>query len=367
MKIVFIINIVSAQRCIKRIEEFVTYGYEVEVYGFSRKKEMHAKPKHFSVELIGEYDDALPYFQRMPILKRGIQSVLNKHRHENDVVYYLFQLDVALAFKLLTLNRKYLFEESDIMHTYINNFLLRNTLEIIDKWIIKHSLLSIFTSEGFLLYHYGLKRPDNVYVITNRLNSEIVNIEKKEKHTESGKLRIGFVGSPRYDSIANFIKVACTNFPQYELHIYGEIKGRYKNNFEVLHQFPNCHFHGAFKNPDDLPSIYAEIDLVLSTYDTEYINVRYAEPNKLYEAIYFETPIIVSKDTFLSDKVKKLGIGYSVDPKSEKDIINLIKSIDRTSLEDKEKACRLIEKEKCINVNDDFFNQLCNILKFPSK
>ena len=362
MKIIFIINSISAQRCIKRVEEFVSHGYEVEVYGFNREKGMYTKPKHFSVELIGEYDDTLSYFQRIPILKKGIKFVMNKHRHDEDVIYYLFQLDIALVFKLLTYNCKYLFEESDLMHTYINNPFIRNSLEFIDKWIIKHSVLSIFTSEGFLLYHYANKRPNNVCVITNRLNSEIIKIEKKEKHIESGKLRIGFVGNPRYNSIINFIRVFCHNFPQYELHIYGEIKGRYKNNFETLHQFHNCHFHGQFKNPEDLPSIYSEIDLVLSTYDAEYINVRYAEPNKLYEAIYFETPIIVSEGTFLSDKVKKMGVGYSVDPLNEQSIINLIKNIDKDSIRDKEIACKRIEKEICININDDFFNQLHEIL-----
>ena len=35
-------------------------------------------------------------------------------------------------------------------------------------------------------------------------------------------------------------------------------------------------------------------DMVVATYDVTIENVRYAEPNKIYEAIFFETPIILS-------------------------------------------------------------------------
>lgn len=361
MKIVFIINSISAQRCIKRVEEFIAHGYEVEAYGFDRKKAMRNKPKHFSLELIGEYDSSVSYLKRIPILKRGIRKVLLKHKNDKDIIYYLFQLDVALAFKMLTRSDRYLFEESDLMHTYIRSQIVCKALETIDKWVIKHSLISVFTSEGFLNYHYGSNRPNNVCVITNRLNMEIENVEKIAKSNGGEKLRIGFVGNPRYKSIINFITVFCENFPRYEFHIYGEVKGRYESDFELLRQYSNCYFHGAFKNPNDLPKIYSEIDVVLSTYDAEYINVRYAEPNKLYEAIYFETPIIVSKGTFLEMRVRELGIGYSVNPLDMKDVFLLIENINKDSLESKINACRLIEKEKCLNINEAFFSKLGSI------
>ena len=362
MKIVFIINSISAQRCIKRVEEFIAHGYEVEAYGFSRKKELYSLPKHFSLKVVGEFDDSLPYLRRMSILKKGVKDVLQNYEHDEDIVYYLFQLDIALVFRLLTRNsNKYIFEESDIMHTYIKNVIVRRTLEAIDKSIIKHSLLSVFTSEGFLIYHYGTKKPDNAFVISNRLNTSVERLEKIEKRFEKEKLRIGFVGCPRYESIINFINVFCSHFPKYEFHIYGEIKGRFKERFEELRKFPNCFIHGAFLNPDDLPSIYSNIDLVLSTYDVKYENVRYAEPNKLYEAIYFETPIIVSAGTYLEMRVKRMGIGYSVDPMNEQSIVDLLKGMTEQSLTEKVLSCKNIDKKDCLNINEDFFSRLKRI------
>ena len=361
MRIVFIINSISTQRCIKRVEEFIAHGYEVKAYGFYRKEVLHNRPKHFSLELIGEYDDSCSYVKRIPILKKGIRKVLEKHKNEKDVVFYLFQLDVALVFKMLSRNNRYLYEESDLMHTYIRNAIVCKALETIDKWIIKHSLISVFTSEGFLLYHYGSNRPNNVYIVTNRLNTEIENIKKVAKSNSGEKLRIGFVGSLRYKSTIKFIDIFSKNFPQHEFHIYGEVKECCENDFKILRQYPNCFFHGRFINPNDLPQIYSGIDLVLSTYDTEYINVRYAEPNKLYEAIYFETPIIVSKGTYLETIVDKLGIGYCVNPLDMQDVVQLIKTINNISWKSKINACRLSEKRKCLNINDDFFSELSRI------
>ena len=141
------------------------------------------------------------------------------------------------------------------------------------------------------------------------------------------------------------------------MHVFGYVENEMEDKFKSLTKYKNLKFHGAFKNPDDLPIIYSKIDVVLSTYDAEYDNVRYAEPNKLYEAIYFNTPIIVSKNTFLETKVLKYKIGYSVDAKSEQDIIQLIKDVNET-LNDRIENCRKIDKKECVNLNQTFFERL---------
>ena len=361
MKVIFIINSISAQRCIKRVEEFIVHGYEVVAYGFSRKMDIHRLPEHFSIEIIGEFPNSLSFTNRLPIMAKGIKYVIRKHRNEQNLLFYLFQLDVALVFQMYAIGHryKYIFEESDLMHTYINNKFICRLLEWMDKRIINRSLMSVLTSNGFVKYHFGDERPDNVILITNRLSLSVEELEKVVKYTvEERKLKIGFVGFPRYKSIIRFAYFFCKNFPNYEFHLYGEIAMKYQKDFERLRQFPNCYFHGSFTNPVDLPVIYSNIDVVLSTYDVEYENVRYAEPNKIYEAIYFETPIIVSKGTFLADKVTQLNIGFCVDSLNEREVINLIESITVNSLQEKISSCKKIDKKYCLNINEDFFERL---------
>lgn len=363
MKIVFIINSISAQRCIKRIEEFIANGYEVDVYGFSRNMDIHIKYENFIINQIGSFNNNTSFINRMPILMKGIKGVLRKYKKNKDVIFYLFQLDIALVFRLLCNNKRYFYEESDLMHTYINNSIIKLSLEYIDKRIIKESLISIFTSEGFLNYHYGKEWPDNVYILPNKLNTRIEKINSMPKQgIKYDKLKIGFVGFPRYKSVINFIKVYCSNFPNHEFHVFGELTETFKDEFDILSQYKNCFFHGGFNNPDDLPNIYSKIDLVLSTYDVEFENVRYAEPNKIYEAIYFNTPIIVSKGTFLEDKVNNLGIGFGVNACDESEIISFIKELNSTRLEPAIKACQKISKKECLNINTDLFDKINHTL-----
>lgn len=359
MKVVFILHDISAQPCIKRVHEFIENGYDVEICGFDRGFQSNIGIKN--VNIIGSFNSLLPYYKRLPIMVSAINSVVKHYKGEN-VIYYLFQLDVALAFRLCTSSKKYLYEEIDLMHTYFGITIIKRLLEKFDKYMIKRSLMSAFSSEGFLAYHYGGNYPANVYLIPNRLSKSIIDVQLIEKKKKSDILRIGFVGMLRYRSVKNFIKTFCENFPECEFYVFGKVNEKERDAFEELKKLSNYNFKGAFKNPDDLPEIYSNLDLVLATYDIDFENVRYAEPNKIYESIYFETPIIVSKNTFLEKKVFKLGIGYSVDAMDSEDIKRLVKNLKENGIDDKIESCRKIKKEDCLNVNTFFFEQLKVIL-----
>lgn len=98
--------------------------------------------------------------------------------------------------------------------------------------------------------------------------------------------------------------------------------------------------------------------MVLSTYDVIYENVRFAEPNKLYEALYFEVPIIVSKNTYLAEKVKRLNVGFEINALDDEEIILFIKTLSVQMLNEKSQACAKIDKNELINVNTEFFSKL---------
>ena len=131
---------------------------------------------------------------------------------------------------------------------------------------------------------------------------------------------------------------------------------RFKNLIPV-----SRHYHGMFRNPDDLPGVYEKIDIVLATYDATSINAQYAEPNKLYEAIYFRTPIVVSSSTFLAKKVKRLGIGYDINGLNKDEIVAFIENLSQNDLLAKQSACAAIPKETATNSNPEVFDHLNTI------
>lgn len=356
-KIVFIINGVHKSRCLKRVEEFIKNGYEVVAYGFDRGYDIPNKSNSFHIEIIGHLYESYSYYKKIWIIIKALRGVFKKHRKEN-VLYYYFFMDIVLAAFFLG-RKKYIYEESDIPYADFGNKIVRNVLRNLDKKFIKDALLTVVTSEGFIDYHFGNTRPSNIVMVPNRVNPQVVNYHYTHRNLDMAHLTIGFVGGIRYRSIVNFAKVFVSNYPNYHFHMFGDINQTLKPACDKLKdQFENIHFHGVFQNPQDLPSIYGTIDMVLATYDLSSTNVRYAEPNKLYESIYFGTPIIVSKGTFLSKKVESLGIGYSLNAMNDDEILSLIDNLSTEDLQAKCEACNAIPKEMVINDNKELFEKL---------
>lgn len=70
---------------------------------------------------------------------------------------------------------------------------------------------------------------------------------------------------------------------------------------------------GRFDYAQDAAALYGKCDVMYAVYDAGMANVRVALPNKLYEAIYCEMPLIVAKGTYLQQVVESWGVGIAVD------------------------------------------------------
>ena len=360
-KIVFILKGKTHPRCIKRIKEFIANRYEVDVYAFERV-EGDEREIPYECNVIGRFSNETPYWKRLGYMRKCMAPVIRKHLND-DCVFYLFGLDTALVARTISHKFKYIYEESDLNHTYISVSVIKNFLESIDKKISKNSIMTVYTSEGFAIYHYGNKRPQNVFIIPNRLEKSVLDYPMlPSKPIDLNHLSIGFVGKIRFESIMAFAEHIVKNYPQHEFHFFGTPFYTAEKKCEELKAFSNCHFHGLFSSPKDLPQIYSKIDLVLSTYDLKYENVKYAEPNKLYESLYFETPIIVTEGTFLGEQVKKFNSGYTVNPLDNNSIDKFLSKLTIESINIKINSMKKIPKEFSINSNKEFFNKVASIV-----
>ena len=351
-KIVVILSTINSPYCNKRIAALQDTGISMDIYGYERKGVEVPKDLPYSVITLGGVSEG-DYKRRVGLYIKTLRGIAKKYNNE-ETTYYLFGLDIAMFFLLFNKKVHYLYDECDLTHTYMG--FGSRFLELIDKKIIQKASLTITTSEGFIQYHFGDKRPGNIVLAENKLDKKIIDYKPIARCADNEKLSIGFVGYPRFNSVYNFIDVFCSNYPNFDFHVFG---GPVQSEFQSLSKYPNCHFHGFFQNPQDLPMIYSSIDLVLCTYDIVYDNVRYAEPNKLYESIYFNTPIIVSSKTFLAEKVKRLGVGYEIDAMNKDSIVSFISNISKESIEDKKKEMRKIDKIMAVRDDNELVNRIC--------
>lgn len=366
MKVVFVINSIGQQRCFKRIREFQENGYETCAYAFSRYAEDAKKKEIKDVTILANYTNDTPYRHRVSIIYKALKKVVKAHEKE-QVIYYFFGLDLIMLALPLVWRKPYIYEESDLFHTYLGiPKVATAAMEIMDKWIIRHSLLTVMTSEGFAEYHYGKGQlAEQVVFIPNRIDQTIkkYKVLPLDHELDTNHLRIGFLGAIRSKSLADFTQYVIEKYPQHEMHFYGFFDVVDEHYFEFAKNNPKCHLHGRYSNPVDLPGIYSQLDMVISMYSTDEVNNLFAEPNKLYEAVYFQKPIIVTENTYLGRKVTGLGIGYEVNDMDLTSIDSLFAKLTVQDLRQKAENERQLGEEFCVNNNTKFFLKLAERIK----
>lgn len=345
---VFILTSLNDPHYRKRVEEFIENGYKVTVYGFKRKGQTLQNLPYNPI-ILGEIKER-SYHARLSLFRTSIKSIAPNCK--GKMIFYS-SLDVAIFGKLY-IDSPYLYEVCDLTELTIGNKLIRNLMSFINRRVIKKSIKTIVTSEGFIEY-FGSGLSDKFYLIPNKLSPNIPVFAENER--ELGTLvRIGFVGVIRFETIYKFIKVCAEYGRNIEVHLYGIYSDgdKWAKKTREL-KAANIYYHGKFKNPEDLPGIYENIDMLLCAY-TPSLSVMYAEPNKLYEAIYFRCPIIVSENVFLGNKVKHLGVGYTIDSLDERYIVQFLESLNNTDYQRKIEACKAIPQKECLNNNQPFFD-----------
>lgn len=132
----------------------------------------------------------------------------------------------------------------------------------------------------------------------------------KVKHDNTKSLSLGFVGSLQYKTILAFAEVVGEDYPQHEFQFRGGLKeGPMKASVDRLtNSYENIHYHGAFRNPIDLPIVYDSFDITVSCYQVFSLNERIAEPNKLYESIFLAIQLSFRKE---------LNCGYCIERQGE--------------------------------------------------
>ena len=355
-EIFFILSSLNDSHFRKRVEKFMDNGYQVKVYGFKRKGQ-NLPLLRYNPVVLGEIENR-NFSARLSLFNRSIKGIAKECKGK---LCFYSSLDIAIFAKLY-IKAPYIYEVCDLTELTIGNPVIRTVLTRINKSVIRKSKKTIITSEGFA--DYFSKLPQNkFYLIPNKVSAEMPKYQDKERRLDIDKVRIGFAGIIRFESIYHFVKACADYGKNIEMHLFGIYSDadEWATKIEQIEKnYNNVFFHGRFSNPGDLPSIYEGVDLVLCTYPPT-LGVKYAEPNKLYEAIYFRCPIIVSEKVFLGDKVKRLNIGYVIDAMDEDKIKLFLESLNASNYQSKVDACKSIPQSDCINRNDDFFKQIENL------
>ena len=290
-----------------------------------------------------------------PLLRFAKAAVSVAGSIKPDIIHCggLDMLVVAWCFRYARGKRvRLVYEVADLPRVVFNRdnrpiaFALRKLIAAIEWYLLRSVSLLIVTSPHFWSRHYrGHILEDQVLFLPNApARAQFASYEPKLH----GPFTVGAIGSVRYpEQLKMLIRVA-GSIPGVCVMIAGDGPSHDEIR-DYCSDKPHVCFHGPYNYQKDIVDLYARVDCVYSVYDTSIDNVCVALPNRLYEAIVCQLPIIAAKGTELGHLVESAQIGFAVsdtDDQSLKDAINAMVT-DPTQVDE--------IKKRLHNIRSDFY------------
>ena len=243
--------------------------------------------------------------------------------------------EVRIIFEVADLRENYITMPKKVVDRAITAVLLKR-----EKKAFKNVDFLVVTSPKFYDMHYNtLISKDKMLFIPNAPDTEVFRNYKRHE----GDFTVGFIGGIRYlDQMRMLVDAA--GEVGYKVLFAGA--GGTSSDYEQIQEY--CQgkdyvlFTGRYDYNSQIADLYGMVDCVFAVYDADNPNVRIALPNKLYESIICELPIIVAKGTYLEELVKEWGVGVSVSHKEKRELVEALRRLmnDQAFYDGLVDACR---------------------------
>lgn len=198
----------------------------------------------------------------------------------------------------------------------IFDFLFGNPRNFMQKCVKKAQLEIINRADATIICTEERKKqisgsnPKKLAVIHNTpFLAQVSNTSFEIKETD--KIKIAYVGILQDYRLLKEIAEAISTSDYLELHIGGF--GKYEKYFtELSEQFDNIHFYGRLPYEKAL-SLEKNCDIMLAVYDPSIENHRFAAPNKFYESLMLGKPVVMVRNTGMSQVVEDNEVGVLID------------------------------------------------------
>lgn len=369
MNICFISTSTIDPKTKKRIETFQQFGTVSAIF---------AKRKNHNTDIRIENCEYLPIEIDLPDSNHLFSRLLVTKSFQDRIYHHLIQkkpsiiyaesydcLEVASKYKKNYPETTIFFEVSDLRSVFFKN---QHGIKKLISWVIKKREGSFFscvnyltvTSEKFYEERYqNLISREKLIFLPNMPDRSIFEPYTKKDHD---KFTIGFVGGIRYINQMIMLVDAAKKCDVRVVFAGSAFDHDSQRLIDYCKDKEYVKFTGEYDFKRDIVDIYESLDCVYSVYDSSIPNVRIALPNKLYEAVLCQLPIIVAKDTYLCELVESWGIGESV---GYKDIDGLVSIINRLK-SDKEYYNAFVNNEARMKDTIDYQiynNKLVEVLK----
>jgi succinoglycan biosynthesis protein ExoL len=327
----------------RRVTAFLDDGFQVDGYMMQRRDPGDLPWRNVK---LGETRDAA-FIQRFRSLFFGSQKAA-KHADQLAKADFICarNLDMlAVAFltkRKLKLKTPVIYESLDVHRMLSRSDPIGALMRWIERQMLKRTTALIVSSPGFLThyferYHRSLYKP---ILIENRLaaGTDYGDRPAESRLPNDRPLQIGWVGMLRCKRSLDLLAIVADRLKdRVEIHLHGIPARSEIDVFEpIIDQRDNMIFHGRYKSPEDLSSIYSQLDVVWAGDFMEAgENSVWLLPNRIYEGGYYGVPSIAPAKTQTAAWVAQHDVGFVVEEDLEQKLADLIEALasDRSQIE----------------------------------
>lgn len=257
-------------------------------------------------------------------------NLLNQIQPDLVHVQGLDMLKIACAYKKRSRKSvRIIYEVADLHRLLVDQQtsppakLAQKYLRFTERKLEKQYDLLVLTSMKYYdVYFNAYVSKDKVLYMPNVPDLSAFSSYQKKV---GGEFTVGYLGAVRYkQQMINLIKAS----ERTGEHVL--IAG-YEDQPNIIEPIclgkDNIEWVGRFDFKKQAAELYGKCDVMYSVYDADMHNVRVALPNKLYEAVYCEMPLIVARNTYLAQVVEEWGVGVAVDHKSVDELAETLKEL----------------------------------------
>lgn len=355
-KICFVLTHVPNPRMNKRISAFKDI-MPVEVICARRASQNiweleHKDIKHTILDI--DLPQSSQIFKRIRVSSGFRKEVYTLLKEKKPTIIYSEGLDTLMvAVKIKRRSKcKLIYEVADVRESFIEkprgifNRCITSVISAKEKSLFKSIDKLVITSPKFFDMHYCdlISKEKTVFVPNAPDLTAFSNYIKKE----GGIFTVGFIGGIRYlKQMKMLVDVADELGIKVMFAGAGGTSREYAEIKKYCEGKDNIVFTGRYDYRKDIANLYGLVDCVYSVYDAENPNVRIALPNKLYEAVYCNLPIIVAKDTYLAELVNEWNVGMTVNHSDFSELKEAIKKLKDS------KECYNIISNACAQKKED--------------
>lgn len=230
-----------------------------------------------------------------------------------------YNRNVRIVYEVADLHRFLVDKQKSPVKKLVQRYLRREDRRLKDRY----DLLILTSPKYYEVYFNTIVEPERMLYMPNV--PDLSGFSSYEKKSADEPFTVGYIGAIRYKKqIANLIEAAKQTGVRLLVAGYEDEPVEIE---PMCQEDPNITWVGRFDFAAQAASLYGKCDAIYAVYDADMHNVRVALPNKLYESIYCELPLIVAKGTYLAETVDQWGVGLAVDHREPQELIALLEQL----------------------------------------